>query len=133
NLEVANWAANALAKEQSRIEHALIWLESICNELESAGYPTTVMKSLDHWPDLGNDLDLYSSADEEEIVGLMIERFKARIEPRSWGGGLANKWGFAIPGVRGSVGIRVGGVGWGGGGLGVWQRVVGRGGGQGSG
>ena len=107
DVKVANWAANALEKEQSRIEHALTWLESICNELESAVCPTTVMKSLDHWPDLGNDLDLYSSAEEEEIVGLMIERFKARIKPRSWGDRLANKWNLAIPGLPESVEIHV--------------------------
>jgi hypothetical protein len=107
DLEVANWASNALKKEQSRINQALTWLESICNELESAGCPTTVMKSLDHWPDLGTDLDLYSTAEEEQIVGLMVKRFKAHIEPRSWGDRLANKWNFALPGLPESIEIHV--------------------------
>ena len=55
NSELGSWVSEALETEESRINHALTSLESICNELESAGCPTTVMKSLDHWPDLGND------------------------------------------------------------------------------
>src|SRR5689334_7634893 len=100
NAELARWAADALETERSRIANALAWLEKICNGLEAAGCPTTVMKSLDHWPDLGNDLDLYSTADEQQIVAQMTQRFQAHIEPRSWGDRLANKWNFAIPGLQ---------------------------------
>ena len=107
NTELAGWAVNALEKERSRIAGALAWLETICNELEAAGCPTTVMKSLDHWPDLGNDLDLYSTAEDQQIVALMVERFKAHVEPRSWGDRLANKWNFAIPGLPESVEVHV--------------------------
>jgi hypothetical protein len=57
------------------------------------------MKSLDHYPDLGSDLDLYTTADEEAIVEVMTKRFQARIEARSWGDRLAHKWNFAVPGL----------------------------------
>lgn len=107
NTDLARWAADALATERARIANALTWLEKICNELEAAGCPTTVMKSLDHWPDLGNDLDLYSTADEQQIVAQMTQRFNAHVEPRSWGDRLANKWNFAIPGLPESVEIHV--------------------------
>ncbi len=107
NSELGSWVSEALETEESRINHALTSLESICNELESAGCPTTVMKSLDHWPDLGNDLDLYSTAEEDQIVNVMVQRIKAHIEPRSWGDRLANKWNFAIPGLPESIEIHV--------------------------
>ena len=107
NTELAAWAANSLEEEQSRITNALTWLESICEQLEAAGCPTTVMKSLDHWPDLGNDLDLYSTASEQEIVKIMTGHLKAHVEPRSWGDRLANKWNFAIPGLPESVEVHV--------------------------
>lgn len=107
NTDLARWAADALATERARIANALTSLEKICNELEAAGCPTTVMKSLDHWPDLGNDLDLYSTADEQQIVAQMTQRFNAHVEPRSWGDRLANKWNFAIPGLPESVEIHV--------------------------
>jgi hypothetical protein len=97
--EVAEWATGVSEKERARIMNALSRLEVICNALEQAGCQTTVMKSLDHWPDLGNDLDLYSTADEKKVCKVMTERFQAHIEPRSWGDRLANKWNFAVPGL----------------------------------
>lgn len=104
---LAAWAADELEKEHKRISTALVYLEQICGELEDANCPTTVMKSLDHYPDLGNDLDLYSTADEKSICEVMTSKFNAHIEPRSWGDRLANKWNFAIPGLKESVEVHV--------------------------
>jgi hypothetical protein len=101
--ELAAWARYVIAQEQSRIANALEKLSAICAELEKAGCPSTVMKSLDHWPDLGNDLDLVTIADEQRVVRIMTERFQAHVEPRSWGDRLANKWNFAIPGLKEAV------------------------------
>lgn len=103
NTELAAWAATAMEKEKARISTALRYLHEICAEVESAGCPVTVMKSLDHWPDLGNDLDLYSSADNRRVSRVLAEKFKAHTEARSWGDRLAGKWNFAIPGLPESV------------------------------
>src|SRR5689334_17854190 len=54
NTELGGWANGVISKEQRRIQNALTFLHHICQELEQGGCPTTVMKSLDHWPDLGN-------------------------------------------------------------------------------
>jgi len=101
--ELAIWANDVLSKEQARIQNALTFLHHICDALEQGGCPTTVMKSLDHWPDLGNDLDLYTTADERQVVQIMTSRMGAHTEPRSWGDRLANKWNFAVPGLPESV------------------------------
>ncbi len=101
--EVASWARGVIAGEEARIANALEKLSAITTELEKAGCPSTVMKSLDHWPDLGNDLDLITIADEQRVVRLFTERFQARVEPRSWGDRLANKWNFAVPGLQEAV------------------------------
>jgi hypothetical protein len=61
------------------------------------------MKSLDHWPDLGNDLDLYTTADERAVVNVMRKLFQAHVETRSWGDRLAHKWNFAVPGLPEAV------------------------------
>ncbi len=103
NTELAGWANEVLAKEEARIQNALTYLHRICDALEQGGCPTTVMKSLDHWPDLGNDLDLYTTADERQVVQIMTSRMGAHTEPRSWGDRLANKWNFAVPGLPESV------------------------------
>lgn len=97
------WANGVLDKERERIQNALTFLHHICDELEQGGCPVTVMKSLDHWPDLGNDLDLYTTADDQQVVRIMTARMGAHMEPRSWGDRLANKWNFAVPGLPESV------------------------------
>lgn len=101
--KIADWCATEIAKEKARITNAITHLKKITTELEAAGCPTTVMKSLDHFPDLGNDLDLYSTADEKKICDVMTSIFKAHIEDRSWGDRLANKWNFAVPGLPEAV------------------------------
>ena len=105
--KTAAWIAEELDNEHKRISTALVYLQAICDELESAKCPTTVMKSLDHYPDLGNDLDLYSTADEKSICDVMTNKFNAHIQPRSWGDRLAHKWNFAVPGLKESVEVHV--------------------------
>ena len=103
NTALAEWADGVISKENARIENTITFLRHICEELENGGCPITVMKSLDHWPDLGNDLDLYTTADERLVIHIMLNRMGAHIEPRSWGDRLAHKWNFAIPGLPESV------------------------------
>jgi hypothetical protein len=108
NADLRSWTANILKDEQERINNALKHLHVICTELEANGCATTVIKSLDHWPpDLGNDLDLYTTANEHSVVDVMQRRFGAELEARSWGDRLANKWNFKIPGLRESVEVHV--------------------------
>ncbi len=95
-----HWINASLGNEHARIKNALCQLKRICAELDAAFCPTVVMKSLDHWPDAGSDLDLYTSADERRVREVFIDRLGARVEPRSWGDRLAHKWNFALPGLR---------------------------------
>src|SRR5271166_3916596 len=99
NHRLADAAAKVLAREELRIDNALTFLRHICDELEQAGCATTVMKSLDHWPDLGSDLDLYTSAEPRRVIRVMLQRLGARIGPRSWGDRVARKWNFIVPGL----------------------------------
>ena len=97
------WAQTKLDGEDARITNALRHLDRITRALEENDCPTSVMKSLDHWPDLGNDLDLYTLAPEQRIVHVMHNILGGHIEPRSWGDRLAHKWNFAFEGLRESV------------------------------
>jgi hypothetical protein len=100
----------ALVKERERIDRALSFLAPICQALETAG-DVIVIKSLDHWPDLGNDLDLYTNADDADVVAIMRERFNAHRDERSWGDRLANKWNFIVPGLPELIEVHVGRLG----------------------
>src|SRR5258708_5868356 len=93
--------------------------------LEEAG-KVVVIKSLDHWPDLGSDLDLYADAEGGEVAATMRRRFKAELAERSWGDRLANKWNFVVPGLPELVEVHVGRLGQTGEQIAVAQSLVAR-------
>ena len=109
--DVPGWLEAAMVAEQNRIQKALHFLDAVCGALHGAGCNATVIKSLDHWPDLGSDLDLFSSSDAREIIEVMRSRFQARLMPRSWGDRLANKWNFQLPGLPELIEVHVGRLG----------------------
>jgi hypothetical protein len=105
------WAQTALAAERGRIKTALTFLADICDAFVDHKYAVTVIKSLDHLPDLGSDLDMYTDTDSEDVIRLMSTRFHAQIASRSWGDRLAGKWNFLIPGLPEAVEIHMGRLG----------------------
>jgi hypothetical protein len=115
-----------IEQERQRVANAVQHLFLITEALEAANCPTTVMKSLDHWPDLGNDLDLYTTASAAQICQVMTSRFHAGIEPRSWGDRLANKWNFAIAGLPEAVEVHAQRLGQTGEQIAMAQRFVSR-------
>ncbi|HXM61718.1 MAG TPA: hypothetical protein VN950_12755 [Terriglobales bacterium] len=107
----AEWAAGAMEIERARIENAISFLHKICCTFELEGYDIAVIKSLDHWPDLGSDLDLYTNTNPSDVIDLMKRCFDAEGASRSWGDRLANKWNFVIPGLPEAVEIHMGRLG----------------------
>ena len=105
------WADEAISIERARIDHAIPFLSAICSAFAHHRRPVSVIKSLDHWPDLGSDLDLYTDAMPGEVIQLMKQRFDATVAPRSWGDRLAGKWNFVVPGLPELIEIHVGRLG----------------------
>lgn len=93
--------------ESTRIANAVEWLRVIVHTLQDSGCQVVVIKSLDHWPDLGSDLDLYTSGAPERVVQIMQQKLQAELEPRSWGDKLANKWNFQVPALKELVEIHI--------------------------
>jgi hypothetical protein len=110
NPQGAEWAGKAVEKEHIRIQNALSFLEPISRALEEAG-KVVVIKSLDHWPDLGSDLDLFSDAEADDVVAIMQRHFNAKLAERSWGDRLANKWNFMVPDLPELVEVHIGRLG----------------------
>jgi Uncharacterised nucleotidyltransferase len=102
-----DWYEEVVAAERARTAHALMFLDTICQALESHGCKVAVIKSLDHWPDLGSDLDLYTTAREQTVEAVMWHQFHATPAERSWGDRLAHKWNFHVPGLPELVEIHV--------------------------
>jgi hypothetical protein len=111
NNPAAEWVASAIQHEADRIDHAVSFLARICSGLEERGCPVTVIKSLDHWPDLGSDLDVYTDADPAKVVEIMRTVFSAELADRSWGDRLANKWNFVVPGLPELIEVHCGRLG----------------------
>jgi hypothetical protein len=107
----AEWAETALVTERARIRNALEFLREICAAFEGDGYDIAVIKSLDHWPDLGSDLDMYTNTHSKNVFELMRTHFHAQIAPQSWGDRLACKWNFVIPGLPEAAEIHMGRLG----------------------
>lgn len=126
NAGLQAWAVSTLAAERDRIQNALKQLEQVCKALEEEDCPNVVMKSLDHWPDLGNDLDLVVLGDTARVVDVLKSRFGAHVEARSWGDRLANKWNFAIPGLREAIEAHIGRLGQTGEHIALAQRFIDR-------
>lgn len=124
NAEIQAWAVSVLSSERDRIKNALSHLELVCKALEEAGCATVVMKTLDHWPDLGNDLDLVCTGETQTVVNVLTQQFKARVEARSWGDRLANKWNFAIPTLPEAIEAHIGRLGQTGEHTGLAQRFI---------
>jgi hypothetical protein len=93
----ADWCGKRLADGRAHIEHSVGRLHAICEALESHGCQVAVIKSLDHWPDLGSDLDLYTTAPQPLVEQVMREHLGAHAVERSWGDRLANKWNYRVP------------------------------------
>ncbi len=109
--EEARLVGLILTDEDARIQHALGFLNEICLTLERGGCPVTVIKSLDHWPDLGSDLDLYTGVPARRVFELMKLKFDATLAERSWGDRLASKWNFVVPGLPELVEVHSGRLG----------------------
>jgi hypothetical protein len=105
--QIQQWCEQALTAEGMRIANAVEWLRVIVHALRDSGCGVSVIKSLDHWPDLGSDLDLYTSGAPERVIQVMQQKLKAAMEARSWGDKLANKWNFQVPGLNELVEIHV--------------------------
>jgi hypothetical protein len=100
-----------LSEEQKRVDAATAFLHAIVDEFDLHGHPIVVMKTLDHWPDTGSDLDLLVSAEEQCVYHIFETEFGARKEAPSWGDRLANKLNFRIPGLAELVEVHVGCLG----------------------
>jgi hypothetical protein len=100
-----------LDDERARIAAVMETLPVICRELKAGGIGVAVIKSLDHWPDFGSDIDLFTAAPESRVSSIMRSRFDAKIVPASMGDRLANKVNYQIPGLDELVEVHFGRLG----------------------
>jgi len=108
---VPTWTALAVQAEAERCERAAARLHEVCTGLESGGCPVVVIKSFDHWPDLGSDLDLLTCSDEARVVAIMREQFDAAVEAQAWSDRVARKLNFRLTDLPELIEIHFGRLG----------------------
>ena len=108
---IAQIVESALAKEEDRLRTCLTCLDQIVGRFERRGHRIAIMKTLDHWPDTGSDLDLLVSAEDREVCDIFKNQFHAIRQNPSWGDRLAHKFNFRIPGLAELVEVHVGCLG----------------------
>jgi hypothetical protein len=109
--QVAEWADNQAQQHQRDNLDTLDRLSDICCTLDREGCPVTVIKSLDHWPDMANDIDLYTLADDKSVVRIFREKLHASLQPRKLAEKMAHKWNFRISGLDKDIEVHVGRLG----------------------
>lgn len=107
----SNGLDDLVRDEERKIGRALAALDKVVSALELTGHSPLVIKTLDHLPDIGSDLDLFIAASEADTVRAMQSELQAEVQPQSWGDRLAHKWNFRIPGLPQLVEIHVGCLG----------------------
>lgn len=104
-------AARLVVKERERGELALATLSNVCEALEQAGSACVVIKSLDHWPDMGSDLDILTCSPPQDVVSLMRNNFGATVETPTWSDRVARKINFRLPDLPELVEVHFGRLG----------------------
>ncbi len=107
NQELVLFTQNMLDRERNRIAKALTYLENVCTRIKAAGCDVTVIKTLDHWPDFGSDLDLLTLGDERRLVQVLKNELHARHCLRTPGDCIAHKRSFALPGLPERVELHI--------------------------
>ncbi len=97
---VSGWIRPVIEAEHARIGEVLPVLDRICRACAEAGPPLIVIKSLDHWPDFGDDADVYTDAKHKTVENIFIAKFRAARKPRTLGDRLAGKQTYIVPGVK---------------------------------
>lgn len=103
--------SETLLQERLRVEKVLTHLRQIVDRLEARNCAVMVMKTLDHWPDTGSDLDLLVHGQESEVCDVFERELGGERQAPSWGDRLAHKFNFRIPDLPELVEVHVGCLG----------------------
>lgn len=99
--------ANSGSTLKDRNTQIVARVAEICHALQTRACPAMVIKSTDHWPDIGNDIDLFTTGEAETVHRVMKKEFDAEPQAQNWGDRLANKWNFRVPGLTPLIEIHV--------------------------
>jgi len=85
-----------LVGERKRVQQGLELIQSVTELFDSQETAFMVIKTGDHYPDQGHDIDLYLDRDPSEIGPVVQSAFEAKLADRSFSEAMAGKRNFKI-------------------------------------
>ena len=100
-----------LTAEKERAQKVLEAIQRIVYHFDRRACPVLVMKTLDHWPDTGSDIDLLAAGEDQEVCKIFESDLQAERQFQSWGDRLAHKFNFRLEGLGELVEVHIGCLG----------------------
>jgi len=85
-----------LKKEQVRRKKTLEIIDKINQKFEEENLPVMIIKTLDNYPDLGHDVDIYTEAPIKKVDKILIDELKARFISPTFSDRLARKRNYKL-------------------------------------
>jgi hypothetical protein len=98
--------AEGVARERERVRDAFVLVQRVSAILRARGIPFLFAKACQHYPDLGDDLDLLVLAPEAAVDTLLARELPATAQPRDVGGWIAGTVTFRIRGVTTTLDVQ---------------------------
>lgn len=98
--------AEGVAKERERVRDAVAMVDRVSAILRTRGIPFLFAKAWQHYPDLGDDLDLLVLAPAAAVDTLLARELPATPQPRDVGGWIADMVTFRIRGVTTTLDVQ---------------------------
>ncbi|UCC95852.1 MAG: nucleotidyltransferase family protein, partial [Candidatus Omnitrophota bacterium] len=98
NSEQRKSADAFLGDEEKRMQSALEIIEKVTQEFEKRGLRIAVIKTLDNYPDLGHDIDLYTNAPIDDVDDILINVFGAKLQKPSLSERFSQKRNYKVQG-----------------------------------
>jgi len=103
--------AAAVERERRRVSEALELARRIANVCDARGIPALFPKVFQHYPDLGDDLDLLVVSPSRGVDAVILEGLRAVRRPGDWGTRIAGSVTYQVAGCSTPLDIQHGRLG----------------------
>jgi len=105
------FVATAVERERQRVREAFELARRIAEACDARGIPALFPKVFQHYPDLGDDLDLLVVSPSRRVDAVILEGLRAARRPGDWGSRIAGSVSYQVEGCSTPLDIQHGRLG----------------------
>jgi len=105
------FVATAVQRERQRVSEAFALARRVADACDARGIPALFPKVLQHYPDLGDDLDLLVVSPSRRVDAVILEGLRAVRRPGDWGSRIAGSVTYQVEGCSTPLDIQHGRLG----------------------